>query len=334
VIEEVKHARKKTHDYRRKLMGDMRFGPVVKGLLTYVPAINNLLPSKERGGHTDSAAYCYGVWMKHLTLLHAHGLPATPPTIAELGPGESLGVGLCALLSGSSRYVGLDVLAHSDAVRNQLILNELVTRFRERAPSPDKGWPEFSSYLDERLFPSHILTERALEQALQPQRIEAIRRAVTAPSPDNAISAEYKAPWSDPRVIEESSVDLVISHSVLEHVVDLAGTYRALHQWLKPGAWMSHQIDLQSHGLTKRWNGHRTCSESVWQVAMGRRAFMINRHPASVHLRLMQEAGFRLITHQKSFRKDGIRREELAERWTDISEEDLHCAGLYVIATK
>ena len=49
-------------------MGEMRLGPVVRGLLTYVPASNNLLPSKERGGHTDSAAYCYGVWMKHLTL--------------------------------------------------------------------------------------------------------------------------------------------------------------------------------------------------------------------------------------------------------------------------
>jgi hypothetical protein len=315
-------------------MGEMRLAPVVRGLLTYVPAINNLLPSKERGGHTDSAAYCYGVWMKHLTLLHAHGFPALPPTIAELGPGESLGVGLCALLSGSSSYAGLDVLAHSNPERNQRILNELITKFRERAPSPDKGWPEFSSYLDERLFPSHILTERALEQALQPQRIDAIRRAVTAPSPQNPITAEYKAPWFDPRVIEEGSVDLIISHSVLEHVVDLSGTYKALHQWLKPGAWMSHQIDFQSHGLTRRWNGHRTCSERMWQVTQGRRSFMINRHPASVHLRLMQEAGFRLVSHQKSFRKDDIRREELAPRWADIPEEDLNCAGLYVIATK
>jgi hypothetical protein len=48
----------------------------------------------------------------------------------------------------------------------------------------------------------------------------------------------------------------------------------------------------------------------------------------------MQEAGFRLISHQKVFRKDGIRRAELAPRWADISEEDLNCSGLYVIATK
>jgi hypothetical protein len=314
-------------------MGEMRIGPVARGLLSYVPALNDVLPSKT-GGHTDSASYCYGVWLKHLTLLHAHGFSGVPQTIAELGPGESLGVGLCALLSGSSHYVGLDVIAHSNPARNQAILNDLIPLFEERAPNPDKGWPEFNSYLDDRLFPSHILTEHFLDLALEPARIEAIRRAVTAPSPQDLITAEYKAPWFDPRVIEEGSVDLVISHSVLEHVVDPAGTYKALYQWVAPGGWMSHQIDFKSHGLTTRWNGYRTCSERLWEVTLGRRPFMINRQPASVHLRLMQEAGFRVVTHQKYMRKDGIRREELAPRWSDISDDDLNCSGMYVIATK
>jgi hypothetical protein len=314
-------------------MGEMRFGPVARGLLSYVPALNDVLPSKT-GGHTDSASYCYGVWMKHLTLLRAHGFPAIPQTMAELGPGESLGVGLCALLSGSSHYVGLDVIAHSNPGRNQAILNDLIPLFQNRASNPDKGWPEFSSYLDERLFPSHILNEQALQLALRPERIEAIRRAVTAPSPQDPITAEYQAPWFDPRVIEEASVDLVVSHSVLEHVVDLPATYKGLYQWVKPGGWMSHQIDFASHRLSNRWNGHRTCSDRLWEITLGKRPFMINRQPASVHLRLIQEAGFRVVTHQKYMRKDGIRREELAPRWSDISDEDLNCSGMYVIATK
>jgi hypothetical protein len=314
-------------------MGEMRFGPVARGLLSYVPALNDVLPSKT-GGHTDSASYCYGVWMKHLTLLRAHDFPAIPQTMAELGPGESLGVGLCALLSGSSHYVGLDVIAHSNPGRNQAILNDLIPLFQNRASNPDKGWPEISSYLDERLFPSHILNEQALQLALRPERIEAIRRAVTAPSPQDPITAEYKAPWFDPRVIEEASVDLVVSQSVLEHVVDLPATYKALYQWVKPGGWMSHQIDFASHRLSNRWNGHRTCSDRLWEITLGKRPFMINRQPASVHLRLIQEAGFRVVTHQKYMRKDGIRREELAPRWSDISDEDLNCSGMYVIATK
>jgi SAM-dependent methyltransferase len=315
-------------------MGEMRLAPVARGLLTYLPALNELLPQKNSVGHTDSAAYCYGVWLKHLTLLRAHGLTTLPRTVAELGPGESLGVGLCALLSGADHYVGLDVVAHSNPERNQRILKDLIALFRARAANPDKGWPSVGSFLDARLFPSHILTEEVLERSLRPERLDAIHRAVTFPSSLDSITAEYKAPWSDPRVVNEESVDLILSHSVLEHVVDLAATYKSLYQWLKPGGWMSHQIDFKSHGLTRRWNGFRACSETMWKVAMGRRPYMINRHPASVHLQLMQEAGFRVVHEQKFMRDDGIRRDQLAPRWADISDVDFNCSGLYVIATK
>jgi SAM-dependent methyltransferase len=314
-------------------MSEMRMGPLARGLLTYVPAINDLFPSRS-DGHTASARYCYSLWMRHLTLLHAHGFRGTPQTIAELGPGESLGVGLCALLCGSDRYVGLDVVAHSSPEMNQRILEELIPLFRERASGHVKGWPDFSAYLDEQGFPSRILTAEILENALRRERIDDIRRAVTSPSPANPIKAEYKAPWSDPRVMDESSIDLIVSASVLEHVVDLPGAYRALYHWLKPGGWMSHQVDFKGHGLTKRWNGFRTVSESVWNFAVGQRPYLINRAPPSVHLKLLQEAGFRLLTQQKLLRNDGVRREELAPRWADISDEDLNCAALYVIATK
>ena len=311
----------------------MRLAPFARGLLTFIPALNDLVTSKY-GGHTDSARYCYGVWTKHLTLLRAHGLATIPDTVAELGPGESLGVGICALLSGADHYVGLDVLPHSNPLRNQAIFKELVAMFRDRAPNKDKGWPEFGAYLDERQFPSHILTEDVLRASLDPERLAEIDLAVSVPSKGAAITAEYKAPWFDPTVIEERTVDLILSHSVLEHVVDLRDTYAALYQWLKPGGWMSHQIDFKSHGISKRWNGYRGCSEAVWKLLFGKRLFMINRHPPSTHLKLLQEAGFKIVTQQKFMRTDGIGREELAPLWADITEEDLNCSGMYVIARK
>lgn len=315
------------------MMSEIRIAPVARGLLTFVPAINGLLPSRSVG-QTASARYCYGLWMRHLTLLHAHGFRGIPHTIAELGPGETLGVGLCGLLSGSDRYVGLDVIAHSNPASNQQVLKELIPLFRTRAPARVKGWPDFSDHLDRNGFPSRILTEAILEPALEPDRISAIHRAVIFPSAANPISVEYKAPWSEPGVIERGSVDLIVSASVLEHVVELRGAYQALYQWLKPGGWMSHQIDLKSHNLTRRWNGFRTCSEGLWKLAFGRRPYMINRSPASVHLQLLREAGFKLVTVKKMLRGDGVRRDELAPRWAEISDEDLHCSALYVIATK
>lgn len=314
-------------------MPEMRLAPVVKGLLTFVPGVRDILPSKSPG-HTDSAVYCYSVWMKHLTLLNAYGFSGVPETLAELGPGESIGVGLAALLSGTNHYVGLDVVAHSAPERNARIFDHLIELFAKRAPRPDKGWPDFDRYLDERLFPSHILTPQALEASLAPERLTAIRAALHGSRVAHGVSAVYKAPWSDPSVIVERSIDVAISHSVLEHVVDLAGTYRALYRWLKPGGWMSHQIDLRSHGLTKRWNGFRACPEPLWQMALGRRSYMLNRHPASVHLRFIEDAGFEIVAHLKAYRHDGITRAELAPRWADISEDDLNCSGLYVVARK
>lgn len=316
------------------MVGELRLGPVARGLLTYFPAINDLVPEKAAGGATTSATYCYGVWLKHLTMLHEHGFRGTPATIAELGPGDSMGVGLCGLLSGADHYVGLDVIAHTNTARNLKVLDELALKFRDRTPNVDKGWPYFHTLLDERAFPRHVLTNERLDASLSPGRIASIRQAIASPSLTRDITAEYKAPWFDPRIVEADTVDLIVSQSVLEHVVDLPATYQALYQWLKPGGWMSHQVDFKCHGLTKSWNGYRACSEGMWALALGKRPFMINRQPPSVHLRLLREAGFELVHHEKFLRQDGIRREALAPMWADISEDDLNCSGLYVIATK
>src|SRR5262249_45287584 len=90
--------------------------PILAGLATYVPGVYHLRP--KRTGGTSSAEYCYGVWIKHLTLARHHGLARIPHTIAELGPGDSLGVGLAALLSGVDRYYSFDVVRYSEAERN------------------------------------------------------------------------------------------------------------------------------------------------------------------------------------------------------------------------
>src|SRR5216684_8310540 len=105
------------------------------GAGTYVPGLRNFTGRKTGG--SDSPRYCYSVWLRHLSMLHRHGLPTTFETVAELGPGDSLGVGMAALLSGAGRYVALDAVRYADKARNRQILKELIALFRSRTPIPD-----------------------------------------------------------------------------------------------------------------------------------------------------------------------------------------------------
>jgi hypothetical protein len=309
--------------------------PVVKGLLTFIPGISSVLP-KRRAGGTYSAPYCYGVWLKHLTMLWASGVRSIPNTLAELGPGDSIGIGLAAMLSGVNNYYALDVVEYANRDFNIQIFEELVTLFKNRAPRPDKGWPDYDGYLDENLFPSHILTEEVLNASLAKERLALIRNALANPDTQNkGVTIKYRVPWSDDNVIAKDTVDTIISHSVLEHVVDLEGTYRALYLWLKPGGIMSHQFDLTSHGLSEKWNGYRAYSEPMWKIMKGKREYLINRQPYSVHLDLMVKNGFKIICNLKYYSmEEGIQRSQLSSCWENSSDDDLACAGAFIQAQK
>src|SRR5436305_1646470 len=118
----------------------MRVTPIIEGAATYIPGLYKI--RKERTGGTDTAAYCYGVWLKHLTLLWANGMHTIPDTVAELGPGDSLGTGLAALLSGANHYYALDVVYYANTPRNLMIFDQLVNLFQRRTGRPSKGWPD------------------------------------------------------------------------------------------------------------------------------------------------------------------------------------------------
>jgi hypothetical protein len=310
----------------------MKIKPIVKGLGTFIPGLKKVLPQK---GYGRTAYYCYGVWLKHLTLLWESGMNFIPQTLAELGPGDSLGVGLAAMLCGVNNYFALDVIKHSNIEINLKVLDELVALFKSRAPRPTKGWPDFDMYLDSRLFPSHILTDRLLEETLSEKRISLIRNEIKNQGNHNhEINIKYQVPWLSKNIIKRETVDIILSHVVLEHVSDLENTYQALYTWLKPQGVMSHQIDFSSHSLSEKWNGHRAFSELLWKIIMGKRPFLINRQPYSIHKNLLTKHGFEVNTDLTMHRCDGIQRADLSKYWKDISDEDLTTASAFIIASK
>ncbi len=302
--------------------------PIVAGLATRAPGLYDRF--KSGTGGTVSAPYCYGVWIKHLSIGWATGLRAMPKTIAELGPGDSLGVGIAGLLSGVDHYLAFDVVAHADTQRNLRILDELTALFAARAPTPDRdGVPPIAPYLDQNWFPSHILTETRLDQALHPDRLRAIREALRRPGQGevDGISIDYCASWDQTLVDVEPVADMIYSHSVLEHVEDLPTAYAAMRRWIKPGGFMSHQIDFTCHGLARAWNGHWAYSDPVWWMVKGNRPYLLNREPHATHVRLVEDAGFTIVRDQRHVDLEGLPRERLAPRFRTLPAEEVSCAG-------
>jgi hypothetical protein len=108
----------------------MKIRPLVSGVLSNTPLWKRT--QKESGG-TDSSRYCYSVWLRHLSIAHEVGLSTRPNSIAELGPGNSLGTGLAGLITGAQRYYAFDVVKHSKLEKNLKILDELGELFRAQA---------------------------------------------------------------------------------------------------------------------------------------------------------------------------------------------------------
>src|SRR5689334_16590122 len=145
------------------------------GLKSYLP-----VPSNYKGtGGSVTGAYCYSVWLRHMTLIARHVPGFRPRVVVELGPGDSIGLGLAALLSASDCYYGLDVVEHANSATNLRVLDELVELFRKREPIPgDEQFPRLNPRLGTYAFPTDLFNEIELERRLAPAHVEKLRQAL------------------------------------------------------------------------------------------------------------------------------------------------------------
>jgi hypothetical protein len=307
------------------------------GIMTYIPGMHKFV-ARSTGG-TISARYCYSVWLRHLVMAHKNGMPTKTDVIAEIGPGDSLGVGLAALISGSAKYYAMDVVKSVDSKRNIEIFDELVELFRHRQNIPDEGeFPKVKPVLDSYVFPENILNSVHLEKALNRDRLERIRHSLCNLDGDNAGKEDthiaYIVPWTSIDTIQKETIDMIFSQAVLEHVGELSLVYEAMHHWLKPTGFMSHQIDFKSHGTAKQWNGHWTYSDFLWKLILGNRPYLLNREPHSRHIELLRQFDFDVICDIKFREASTVTREQLTPRFKHLSDDDLTTCGAFIQAIK
>ncbi|MFH1845846.1 MAG: methyltransferase domain-containing protein [bacterium] len=306
---------------------------MIKGIITCVPGAYRTLFRNYTGG-TESARYCYSVWLRHLVLARDNGFMVDPKVVAEIGPGDSLGIGLAALISGVEKYFAFDIVDYTSAERNLTIFDELVALFEQRADIPDdQEFPEVEPRLSTYRFPADILTEARLDTALASQRLERLRRSIRELGVgDDTI--QYKVPWYDVQVVKANSVDMILSQAALEHVDELQLAYENMYSWLRPGGFVSHAIDFRSHGSANDWNGHWTYSDLVWKLITGRRPYLINRQPHSRHLALLAQAGFEVTTDAVQHSPSRFTLPDLAPRFRRLQPEDLVTSTAFIQARK
>ncbi len=283
-----------------------------------VKLFNYLFPIRPGGG----PEYSYRVWVRHLKKLKKYGIDNIPDTVAELGPGRSLGTGIASLLSGANSYYALDV-------QNYITKEELLNDF-------DALLKIFQNKkLDNDTFAFDLFPDSLLEKTLNEERIKEIRKDLEQ-NGANGKFIKYFAPWNDDNIVEYNSVDFIFSQCVLEHVDDLKDCYFSMFKWMKPGAYSSHLVDFMCHTFTKEWNGHWAFSEKQWSFIRGSKAWAINRQPASKHIELINDLNFSIIEflRTKANQGDGIKRSKLNKEFSHLTNEDLETTFLDYLIRK
>jgi hypothetical protein len=247
-------------------------------------------------GGSEGARYCYSAWLRHVASLSSLGV-GIPERLVELGPGLSLGTGVCARLTGVSRYWALDAFRDADADRTLAILDQVASLFSSRAPIPDHDefpelWPRLTSYA----FPSAV-TESVSSESVQRVAAE-VRQAF-----ERGFMLSPQATGITYNVQEDShalngapaEADLVLSQAVFEHVVNPRALYSSTAAWLRPGGACSHTIDFRSHSFTSTWYGHWEYPSAFWRIVEAAGTNHLNRLGMSDHLDLLRAEGFEIL---------------------------------------
>lgn len=301
---------------------------VIKGILTYAPALNAWRSRRATTAGSSSARYCYAVWLRHLVVLSRYGFDIDGAAVGELGPGDTIGTGFAALFSGARRYTALDIVPFARKLDLDETLAQLAHLFVRQEAIPDhQEFPLVRPRLQSYEYPAHLIHS--------PGSLEIVSRISNdlAGGLGNGHCIHYAAPWTSVDV-GRGSLDLVFSQAVLQYVENIEGTYRAFFTWLKPGGYCSHAIGLGAMHLSPYWNGHWAYSNLEWQLLCGRREFVPNRAPLSAHIAAANRAGFHVLHLDRQPASGGLGVHALSPRFRSMSHEDLSTSGAMVVLHK
>ncbi len=159
----------------------INYKKIIRAFLSYTPLFKYIVRTK--GTSPVNGEYYKGIYENHIKKLNRFGFSKINGIIGEIDPGDTFGVGICALMDGFEKYYALDIIEHSDNTKNLKVMNELKKYY----------YSNLNRFDD--IYDSIINNSR--------------------------IFIDYLVPWENADFYMRDKFDLIISNAVMEHVLDL-----------------------------------------------------------------------------------------------------------------
>lgn len=276
-----------------------------------VPAVRMLAKRWYNTGMGRSRNKILPVLETILKMLNTAGVDLENKVIVELGPGQTPDMLFSSLLFGAKKAIGLDVNTYLETNIT------LVANYEETA-----GWiseavisgqlPKTPAFNTKRFSGKHFIPDEYFEIRLYD--------GVHFP-------------------LEDESVDVIWSKSVLEHVKDYGSLISEMRRVLRLGGVMCHIIDLRDHTTFENredWLRFLRYGDALWNLMTSNRSTWSNRLRSSQWERAFGDAGLDLVHRNTDVLPfhDAFHKEKLVPPFRELEDKDLGIAWLKVAYKK